>query len=168
MKGIGKELTYLVGSCTGCHLCELVCSFVHFKKSSINLARIRIFKDKSKAIFIPLVCVSCPGKPCVNACPNNALVMDEKTGMPKVIVDKCKGVECMKCAEVCPYNAVFFEPSLYPYPLICDLCGGDPMCLKVCWSRALSIVEMTLRNDPERLKIAAANISRYKEIRGVK
>jgi Fe-S-cluster-containing hydrogenase component 2 len=75
--------------------------------------------------------------PCVKACPTGALVVDEATRRPKVIVEKC--TSCGDCAKVCPYNAIRFENYVLAYPLICDLCGGDPQCVKVCWPRALVI-----------------------------
>jgi Fe-S-cluster-containing hydrogenase component 2 len=121
--------------CTGCELCELVCSTYHFGKSSIGLSRVIVFKDHAGAKFTPMLCISCPGIPCVRACPTGALVVDEVTKRPRVIVEKC--TSCGDCAKACPYNAIRFENYVLAYPLICDLCGGDPQCVKVCWPRAL-------------------------------
>ncbi len=144
--------------CTGCHLCELVCSFYHFGKSSISLSRIIVFKDKASAISIPMVCISCPGAPCMRACPTGAIVRDEDTGMPKVILEKC--TSCGECAKACPYRAINFNT----YPLICDLCGGDPQCVKVCWPGALELVELTKERKRERFIMAAKAISIIKRI----
>lgn len=153
----GVALFYNPESCTGCHLCELVCSFTHFRKSLTSLSRVIIYKDKTTATFIPTVCVSCPGMPCAQVCPENAIVRDSKTGMPKVLEDKCLGKECGKCVPACPYYAIRFEPKAYPYPITCDLCDGDPQCVKVCWSNALELVELTKESDPKRF-VAAAKV----------
>jgi len=148
--------------CTGCHLCELVCSTYHFSKSSTSLARIIVYKDKATATFVPSVCVSCPNMPCAGACPTGAIVRDPDTGMPKVVVEKC--TSCGECAKACPYKAINFTKSAYSYPLICDLCGGDPQCVKVCWPGALKVVELTDEVIRERLVLAAKALSKIKEI----
>lgn len=124
------------GLCTGCHLCELVCSTYHFSKSSTELSRVIVYKDKASAKFTPTLCVSCPGMPCAKACPTGAIIKDDRTGMPIVLVEKCSS--CGECVKECPYNAIRFEPSVYAYPLICDLCNGDPQCVNVCWPGALT------------------------------
>lgn len=157
-------IIYDPSRCTGCHMCELACSLYHFHKSHIELSRVIVYKDKASAMFIPSVCISCPAMPCASVCPENAIVKDEKTGMPKVIEEKCLGEECGKCVEACPYHAIRFSPKVYPYPLICDLCGGDPQCVKVCWARALEIVERTKDSDTKRYLIAAEVHRRINEI----
>ncbi|MFP3257651.1 MAG: 4Fe-4S dicluster domain-containing protein [Candidatus Nanopusillus acidilobi] len=143
--------------CTGCEECELVCSFYHFEKSLISLSRVIVYKDKSKGIFIPVSCISCPGMPCSKVCPTNAIIHDEKTNMPKIIEDKCLGKECGKCVNACPYDAIRFNYKVYTYPLICDLCGGDPECVKICPTNALDFIIQTLNNEKSRFKKAMIN-----------
>jgi len=58
-----------------------------------------------------------------------ALSIDEDTGA--IIVDKEACTGCGNCIEACPGDV----PTIHPtenYALICDLCGGDPECVKVC------------------------------------
>ena len=161
--GEASTVKYLE-KCTGCHLCELVCSFFHFNKSSLLLSRIVIWKDKARATFVPMACISCPGMPCARVCPTGAIVRDENTGMPKVIESKCLGAECGKCVEACPYHAINFNPEVHAYPLICDLCDGDPQCVKVCWPGALRIVELTKGSSKEGFLLVAQALTKINEI----
>jgi len=46
---------------------------------------------------------------CVRACPFDAMVMDEATGLPRVLEDKCTA--CGTCAEACPKNIIEILPK---------------------------------------------------------
>lgn len=149
--------------CTGCHLCELICSTYHFGKSSVELSRVIVYKDEASARFTPTLCVSCPGMPCAKACPTGAIVKNESTGMPEVMVSMCSS--CGECAKACPYMAVRFEASVHAYPLICDLCGGDPQCVKVCWPGALTktvTAQERFRGAAEARAVIFEIISKYR------
>jgi len=55
--------------------------------------------------------------------------VSEVTGA--ILVDKEKCTACGACINACPGRI----PHLHPtenYALICDLCGGNPQCVKVC------------------------------------
>ena len=82
--------------------------------------------------------------------------------MPKVILEEC--ISCGECVKACPYKAINFNTSAYKYPLICDLCGGDPQCVKVCPTNALKIVELTEENDLDRFKLGVESLSKIKAI----
>ena len=47
-----------------------------------------------------------PCNPCVDACPTNAISMENINALPKIDYDKCIG--CMKCIEACPGLAIFY------------------------------------------------------------
>lgn len=114
--------------CSGCRRCEVVCSLHHEGRIWPEASRIRVFM-LVPGVEIPHLCVQCPDYPCVNACPVEALSIDEKTGA--VIVDREKCTGCGDCIEACPGKV----PHLHPaggYSLICDLCNGDPECVKAC------------------------------------
>lgn len=116
--------------CTGCRICEAACSMA--KEGVVNRAksRIRIYRrDVIKLKY--LVCVQCRNPVCVSACPENAIVHDEK-GI-RVIYDRCSG--CGECTEVC--NRVFLSPE-GDKALMCDQCGA---CIPACPENALSIRE---------------------------
>lgn len=46
-----------------------------------------------------------PCNPCVDACPTNAISMENINALPKIDYEKCIG--CGKCIEVCPGLAIF-------------------------------------------------------------
>ncbi|MGE5593060.1 MAG: TIGR04076 family protein [Betaproteobacteria bacterium] len=121
--------------CAGCRACELICSFTHERKFSDLLSRIHVHKVDEDGIDRPMVCRQCGNARCVEACPNAALSRDPETR--HIVVDEARCTKCGLCAEACPFGAVVFHPSS-GVPLICDLCGGDPECVKRCPTGAIS------------------------------
>ncbi len=115
-------------ACSGCRVCEVVCSMLHEGIPYPEASRIRVF-EFYPGINVPHTCVQCSDYPCVKSCPSKALSVDEVTGAVIVDADACSG--CGKCVDACPGKV----PRIHPvkkYALICDLCGGDPACVKVC------------------------------------
>ena len=117
--------------CAGCRYCEVICSLEHSKLGETNTkkARIHIVKDPKNGEDYPRVCRQCPDPHCVAACPQGALSVSADTGA--VIVDEARCTGCLLCAEACPFHAVQVDVETR-LPLICDLCGGDPSCIKHC------------------------------------
>ena len=114
--------------CSGCRMCEVVCALKHEGVPDPLYARIKVF-EYVPGIPVPQLCVQCPDYPCVDACKFGALRVDERTGA--VVVDREKCVACGSCIVACPGNIPRRVKGL-KYVLICDLCGGDPECVKVC------------------------------------
>ncbi|RLG94174.1 4Fe-4S dicluster domain-containing protein, partial [Candidatus Bathyarchaeota archaeon] len=57
------------------------------------------------------------------------------------------------CIEKCPGKIPHLHPSR-KYVVICDLCGGDPECVKICQKagfNVLRVVNLQRRGDAERL-----------------
>lgn len=115
-------------NCSGCRRCEVACSLHHEGKIWPEASRIRVFMLIPGA-EIPHFCAQCDDAPCIQSCSVNALAEDEKTGA--IIVDKQKCIACGSCIEACPGRVPTIHPSK-KYAVICDLCGGDPRCVKVC------------------------------------
>ncbi len=122
-------------ACTGCRICEMVCS-LHHEKTGINPKRsmIRILDVSEKGIYIPTICRLCKNAPCVEACPSTALSQDTKTGVIHVDEEKCNG--CGLCMEACNFGAISLHPEK-DIAVVCDLCGGEPKCVKYCMQEAL-------------------------------
>jgi Fe-S-cluster-containing dehydrogenase component len=65
----------------------------------------------------------------VENCPVEALSVDSVT--TAVIVDDERCIGCGACTEACPGTVPHLHPRIRK-STICDLCGGDPECVKVC------------------------------------
>lgn len=123
--------------CTGCRLCELVCSVVHHGVSNPERSRIRVIKWESEGIYVPTVCQQCEDAPCMNACPQKAISRDPETDA--VMVDYSKCIGCRFCVAVCPFGAMSYNAKDKKV-FKCDLCGGDPQCVRFCDVKAVNYV----------------------------
>ncbi|NJE13167.1 4Fe-4S dicluster domain-containing protein [Thermococcus sp. LS2] len=151
-----KSLVVVPDRCTGCYRCELICSFVHFKTISPAKSAIRVVRKDHAPVDVPIFCIQCGL--CIGVCPVNALSRDPKT--QAVVVDKEKCIGCGRCVYVCPYGAVTLDPETRK-AVKCDLCGGDPQCVKICPENAIQYVDVNKASHFKR--VAFANLWR-KEI----
>ena len=113
--------------CTGCRICEQVCVFFHEREFNPRKARIKILIREKVGVNAPLICNQC--KNCISVCNRDALSWDEKIGAIRVDAQKCNG--CGLCIEACEQGAIFLDP-ISGIVNICDLCNGDPQCVKWC------------------------------------
>lgn len=132
--GLRKILVVNYDKCTGCQLCELACSFAHHKVFNIKLSRITIIRNPHNQLGVPVYCVQCEDALCKQVCPVSAIHKDAKTGAYIIDYDKCIG--CRECVYVCPFGAMNLDLETGK-PIKCDLCGGDPACVKICPTEAL-------------------------------
>jgi Fe-S-cluster-containing hydrogenase component 2 len=129
--------------CTGCRICQLLCSMVHFRgKTNPRLARIRVEinrrppPDASPAsIDVPHVCRQCDPAPCAEACMSGAFEKDEDKGIWTIYEEICNG--CGACMDACPYGMIVMHNET---AMKCDLCGGDYTCVSYCPRGALAVV----------------------------
>ncbi len=114
--------------CSGCRRCEIACSLFHEGRIWPEASRVRVFMFVP-GVEVPHLCFQCEDYPCVEACPAEALSVDEKTGAVKVEVSKCTA--CGVCVEACPGRVPHLHPS-GNYMVVCDLCNGQPKCVEAC------------------------------------
>jgi Fe-S-cluster-containing hydrogenase component 2 len=115
--------------CTGCRMCELVCSFTHYKIFNPSLSRIKVVTQESELIDFPIICRQCPDPTCKEVCPTQAINRDNRLGVNKIDKELCIG--CGECVSACPFGAIYL-PAGGKVPISCDLCGGDPQCVTYC------------------------------------
>jgi carbon-monoxide dehydrogenase iron sulfur subunit len=130
-----KRLIVDASVCAGCRVCELYCAYSHYKKFSPSLSRITVIKIDKHGLDYPLTCRQCSFCSAMEACPIDALTRADD-GTIHVNIETCIG--CGRCAESCAYSTVKMWDSK---PIICDLCGGDPECVKRCPTNALRYEE---------------------------
>jgi len=65
--------------CSGCRICEKMCALFHEKKYNPAYSRIKIYQFYPGPIDVPIVCQYCDDRPCVKACPTEALIYDTDT-----------------------------------------------------------------------------------------
>ena len=127
--------------CTGCRFCEIACSKFHEDVIWPGASRVRVY-EYPPSIEFPVLCYQCADAPCANACPADALSVSEETKTIVVTADKCLRIseksDCTVCVGECPGSTVHIHPT-ENIPMFCDLCGGDPECVKVCPSATVTL-----------------------------
>ncbi|MHA1277696.1 MAG: 4Fe-4S dicluster domain-containing protein [Candidatus Helarchaeota archaeon] len=182
-----KLLIFDAEKCTGCGNC-LICpqnaiiyqpaSFGHGAtlKNILNVKNGRMGHGNE-------LCHQCTDAPCVEACPNKILkktadgitvlnydLTEENIKSFLEILEICKNCKEKPCIAACPYHhigvvSVFIHSKEYKIPIKCDQCMGDPECVKVCPTNALSFVSIQTKfNDKVKLaESLAKGIGVYKK-----
>ena len=132
-----KALVMEVDACTGCHQCELMCSYG--KVGAFNPAKsvMDITQYDGGAINVPSTCTQCEEAWCMVVCPVQAITVNPDTGAKEVSAEACVG--CKVCTIACPFGAINYDPDSGVVSK-CDLCGGEPMCVEACPTTALAYV----------------------------
>jgi anaerobic carbon-monoxide dehydrogenase iron sulfur subunit len=118
-------------------------------------SRIRIQKRHHLGLSTPLVCVQCKNPPCGKACPVNAISKDSN-GTVKIDYDLCIG--CEACVSQCPFGVMMALPEKV---VKCELCGGDPQCIKYCATKAIEYGDLEI--TAQRKRIETMNLILEKE-----
>jgi Fe-S-cluster-containing hydrogenase component 2 len=156
---MAKALYIDYEKCTGCRLCELVCAVKHYGISNPARARIKVMKWEQEGVYVPMSCQQCQDAPCQNICPAKAISRDDE--MSRVMVDYDKCIGCRLCVAVCPFGAMSFN-VIDKQVLKCDLCDGDPQCVRFCDRKAVDFVspdEVSI----DKKRTAAERLSKVKE-----
>ena len=134
-----KRVLVNVDRCSGCRLCEMVCSFTHENAFGSSTSRVIVKKEDAFGLDLPVICWHCNSCNALENCPEKALERNEK-GLIVVNENKCVG--CGKCLETCIIGAIRIHPKSN-IPIICDQCGGKFQCVKKCPTKALTCIETT-------------------------
>ncbi len=118
-------ITVDASRCSGCVRCEVNCSFFHSGMVGRQSARIRVVKIEEIGIDFPVVCQQCNERYCTK-CPEHAI---DVGALGQVVVSPTLCISCGICEALCPIGAIEFYEGI---PYVCDLCGGDPRCVKAC------------------------------------
>lgn len=145
--------------CMGCNACTVACK----DWNVVNAGPVRWRKHKGHEILdgagklkqvdnLVMSCNHCKYPACVKACPNEAIVKDERTGIVSIDKTKCQGVQT--CVSACPFGAIGIadnaqEPEQkgswqIPHPAQkCNMCidrvnaDMEPVCVASCVARAI-------------------------------
>jgi Fe-S-cluster-containing hydrogenase component 2 len=140
--------------CTGCRQCSNACSVKKFGESNPKRGAIQIARDEFKRFEVPFICMQCENPECVAACGKKALRKDGNI----VRLDKEKCIGCRMCVIACPYGAIsFFRGEI----IKCDLCDGDPTCIKFCSTNAIVYGEDTSELAKRRLELAERVVKKH-------
>ena len=123
--------------CVGCYHCVLACSFAKDSIFSLAKSRNTIFWMYTKGSYMPMMCQHCANPPCMEVCRKKALFRNETTGAVTIDYNLCIG--CKMCMIACPLGGITRD-SDSRLMIKCDLCGGDPSCVKHCLYGALTWV----------------------------
>ncbi|MBW2249722.1 MAG: 4Fe-4S dicluster domain-containing protein [Deltaproteobacteria bacterium] len=148
---LSKVLVSDPKKCTGCNLCEFACSLRKDGECNPAKSRIRIIDWNNKGLFLPIFCQQCEDGSCMAACPKGAIYRDYE--MNRVMVDYDRCISCKMCISACPFGAIGFDEDRGKV-IRCDLCDGDPQCVRFCDSKALSFIDTTMLSYPNVRKSA--------------
>lgn len=148
-------------ACASCRLCEMACAQYHDGDANHNTPRNRVVirpllhftgmsalsanaagwpQALANATYAEFsenhFCRQCAAPECLNACPENAIFVDPKTGAR--VVDPATCIGCGECVAACQFEMIWLnEETEKAYK--CDLCGGDPQCVRWCPTGAISV-----------------------------
>ncbi len=129
--------------CTGCRLCEMVCSVKHTGMSNPSRSRIHIIKWPLEGFELPMLCQQCEEAPCIAVCPKDALTRDATLGRVALNYDLCIG--CKMCVIACPFGGMGID-IVARQVIKCDLCDGDPICVRFGDPGAIQFVPASSAN----------------------
>ena len=138
------ELTIDHELCWGCKTCEVACKQENRSADGVKL--IFVIEDGPRIVDGQLdfeykvnLCRHCDDPPCVDACPDEAIVKRDD-GLVVMDYEICTG--CAICVDACPYDAITFDENA-DVARKCNLCHhrvdrgllpacADNVCLAHC------------------------------------
>ncbi len=125
-----RILTFDPRLCDGCEKCVEAC--IKRLGEFRGIPAIKLVKGVGRQ-FSLFFCLQCDEPFCKVVCPTGSILLDEVKGVSFIRSETCVG--CRSCFMVCPVEGVAFDNL--GKAVKCDLCNGDPLCVKVCDRGAL-------------------------------
>jgi len=125
--------------CNGCLSCMTVCSTVNEAYASLSGARVQVELSPFEGAPKITICRQCAKAACIEECPTGAIARDDD-GYILVDYARCTATTdgCRGCIDACPFHAMFWN-ALTERVMKCELCHGDPQCVKTCAAGALTM-----------------------------
>ena len=145
-----KYVNVDINKCTGCRVCEYVCSVEKNKSFNPTRSRIRVIRIYPHT-NAALNCRMCEDAPCVPACPRKALTQSPENGVILIDDNLCDG--CGWCVKACEFGAIALDPK--PTVRICDLCSEreeGPACIEWCPEQALELTSADILAQKARIE----------------
>ncbi len=147
--------------CSGCMRCMTACSTYNNGATSLVKSCIHIVRHEGHAItkadeeddlvFDMITCQQCEEPRCMYFCPTLAIERDSTTQAMTINRDKC--IVCRMCVVSCPFGAILYDTDRKQV-IKCELCGGEPQCVKFCPTDALQFLPKKLLHLPKRNRLA--------------
>jgi carbon-monoxide dehydrogenase iron sulfur subunit len=147
--------------CDGCKECETACAAKHTGSRKIARKRIGILHSvpanasEKPTFFVPSTCQQCEEPPCMAICPKNAIRRDPQFN--RVVLDTSVCVGCAMCVSACPTGSMAFAHDV-GLPYKCELCDGEPECVRVCEKKALEYLPSYKLHQPRARQSALRHL----------
>jgi carbon-monoxide dehydrogenase iron sulfur subunit len=156
---MSKRLAVIPEECSGCSICELACAIKHLGANNPKKAALRVITTYPHPVMrMPVVCSQCRVPACAQVCPVDALRWIDGV----VQLDEKECVSCFKCVEACPFGAIYVHEDC-EYPIKCDMCGGDPECVKKCPKGAIRLIPEFALGESKRVN----NVLSYTQMKEI-
>jgi phenylglyoxylate dehydrogenase beta subunit len=120
-----------------CTACRTRCAEVKQSRNARGIG-IREVHLPEISLHTATVCNQCSEPACLDVCPTGAIVKSAEDGIVRITQTKCLG--CGLCDLACPYGGIDFHAGSANASK-CDLCDGDPQCIKACPVHAISFMK---------------------------
>ncbi len=157
---MAKALVYYPDKCTACRDCEIACSFKYHGEFNPAKSRINVSIFLEDAFYLPAACYQCDNPGCATVCPTGALHLPKnENGVVQYNPNKCIG--CRMCTLGCPFGVIHYLADTGKVQK-CDLCEGDPECVKFCVPGAI-VYKETAEGLSAKRKAYAREVQKSQE-----
>ena len=130
--GAFETISFKPELCNGCNDCMSACARAKAQSQDFVHSRIQIVP--SEGGYELAMCRQCGDPECVLNCPAAALSKNEASGVVEWDGSKC--IDCLLCTLGCAYGGIAYDAPA-GHVVKCDMCGGDPACVRACAHGAL-------------------------------